>query len=259
MMAYREGQTATNPKTGQQVVFKGGQWVSASAPSAVPRKLPTREQMQLDDARSAATQADEAARTAERFVDLNQEQGSGEIWAIPGLPALAGAVDPEIGQMNALTARMAPQQRVPGSGTTSDRDLSLYLQAVPSMGKPGPANAAISKQARTDAERRARYAEFLDRYAQEKGTLNGALEAWNSGAKDAAETPKPDRAPIQSRIAPQGLTDSQKRAAGRYKGTKADSGTERNPSIPTSEEQYNALPPGTWYIHPSGAVTQKKK
>jgi len=30
-MDYREGQTATNPKTGQKLVFQGGQWHSAGA------------------------------------------------------------------------------------------------------------------------------------------------------------------------------------------------------------------------------------
>jgi hypothetical protein len=30
-MPYREGQTATNPQTGQTIVFRGGQWVSAGA------------------------------------------------------------------------------------------------------------------------------------------------------------------------------------------------------------------------------------
>lgn len=31
MSEYREGQTATNPKTGQRVVYKGGQWVNAGS------------------------------------------------------------------------------------------------------------------------------------------------------------------------------------------------------------------------------------
>jgi hypothetical protein len=30
-MPYREGQTASNPKTGQTIVFRGGQWVSAGS------------------------------------------------------------------------------------------------------------------------------------------------------------------------------------------------------------------------------------
>jgi hypothetical protein len=33
-MPYREGQTASNPKTGQTIVFRGGQWVSAGPSKA---------------------------------------------------------------------------------------------------------------------------------------------------------------------------------------------------------------------------------
>lgn len=179
---YREGQTATNPKTGQKIVYKGGQWVNAGAPTAAPsaRRLAPREQMQLDEVRTAARSQDEAARMAEQFVDINTRQGSGQLWAIPGVAKVAGAFDPDIAQMNALTSKMAPAQRVPGSGTTSDRDLSLFLQAVPGMDRPGPANAAIAKQARADAKRRQDYAAFLDRWASEKGTLLGAEEAWQN-------------------------------------------------------------------------------
>lgn len=147
-------------------------------PPVSAKSLATREQMQLDEARNAARQADEAARTAEQFVELNTKQPSGQIWAAPGLAALAGTWNSDVAQMNALTARMAPQQRVPGSGTTSDRDLSLYLQAVPGMSRPGPANQAIAQQARKDAQRRLEYANFLDQWAAQHGTLIGAEQAW---------------------------------------------------------------------------------
>lgn len=193
---FNEGQTATNPKTGQKIVFRGGQWVNAgTAPGSVSAKrLTPQEQIQLKEAREAAGTSDEAARMAEQFVELNKQQGSGQLWAIPGTAAVAGAFDPEIAQMNSLTAKMAPAQRVPGSGTTSDRDLSLYLQAVPGMNRPGPANAAIARQAREDAQRRADRAAFMDRYAAERGTLQGADEAYrarSSTQRPATARPQP--------------------------------------------------------------------
>lgn len=58
--------------------------------------------------------------------------------------------------------------------------------------------------------------------------------------------------PGQSRIRPQGLTPAQLAAARRYRGTKDPSGTPGNPSIPNSEEQYNALPKGAYYLDPNG-------
>jgi hypothetical protein len=89
---------------------------------------------------------------------------------------------------------MAPQQRVPGSGETSNKDLSLFLQAVPGLDKPGPANSAIARQARADAARRQEYAVFLDRWASERGTLAGAEQAWlqsQSRPRPAAPPRKP--------------------------------------------------------------------
>jgi hypothetical protein len=195
---FYEGQTAKNPQTGQRIMYQKGRWVpiggggaaaGGAQPQATARQLATREAMQLDEMRTAARTADEAARTAEQFVELNKRQGSGQIWSLPWLAKAAGAFDPEIAQMNALTARMAPQQRVPGSGTTSDRDLSLFLQAVPGMDRPGKANQAIARQARADADRRKAYVQFLDRYAQQNGTLLGAEEAWEKSQKQQPARP----------------------------------------------------------------------
>ncbi len=260
MTEYREGQTATHPD-GRKVVFRGGQWVSAGPAAGGivrPPKLAAREQMQLDEARSAARGADEAALTSEQFVDINRGQNTGGWLSIPGAPELAGAFDGDISRLNSLSARMAPQQRVPGSGTTSDRDLSLYLQAVPGASKPGPVNSSIARQARADAERRSRYAQFLDRYARANGTLLGAEEAWQAeGARPPAPVARRERPPVQSRIPAQGLTPEQRRAAARFRGTRGNSGTAENPSIPTSEAQFGALPSGTHFIDPEGQMRVK--
>lgn len=68
----------------------------------------------------------------------------------------------------------------------------------------------------------------------------------------------PPRAPIQSRIRPEGLTPQQRKAAAAYRGTKADSGTVGNPSIPSNQQQYDALPPGVHYIGQDGQVRVKQ-
>lgn len=247
---YKEGQTATNPKTGQRIVYKGGQWVNAgTAAGAAPPapKLAAREQMFLDEARSSARGSDEAALTAEQFVNINREQNTGGLLTIPKAADIAGAFDPEISRMNALTARMAPQQRQPGSGTTSDRDLSLYLQAVPSASKPGPVNSAIARQARADAERRSRYAQFLDRYVSQRGSLIGAEEAWKA---EQASASKP-------RIAPEAAMGTQQRM--KKAGTldlSRPRGDPRNPYIAKDEAILDRLPKDSWAIGPDGTYGQ---
>lgn len=146
------------------------------APKA--RTLSGQEQMQLSEARQGAESARDLARSANVFTDLNKKSGTGAINKIPLVSEVRSMFDPNIAQMEALTARMAPQQRVPGSGTTSDRDLALYLQAVPSVDRAGNANAQITKDITQLSTRRAARAAYLDRWAQKNGTLLGADKAF---------------------------------------------------------------------------------
>ena len=53
MPEYREGQTATNPKTGQKLVFQGGQWVSA------PNVISPAQQYKFDRERDTVKSLDE--------------------------------------------------------------------------------------------------------------------------------------------------------------------------------------------------------
>lgn len=162
------------------------------APPAAAKKVTPQEQIQLKEARDGAESARDFARQANIFSDLNEKSGTGFINKIPFVSEVRGAIDPNIAQMDALTSRMAPAQRVPGSGTTSDRDLALYLKAVPNIDRPGPANAAIAKDMSATAVRRTARAAFLDRYAQTHGTLMGAdkafAEFWSTYSKKTAQT-----------------------------------------------------------------------
>lgn len=254
MTEYREGQTATHPD-GRRVVYKGGQWVSdtAARPSfPAPKEMAGAEWTQLAAAREAANGSDEAARMAEQFVELNRKQGSGQIWAIPGAPQVMGVFDPEISRMNALTARMAPQQRVEGSGTTSDRDLSLYLQAVPSMSKPGDANSAIAMQARKDAQRRIEYAQFLDRYARENGSLLGSDEAWRKTGQSVPATTGSGLGGGKPNI-PEPVMKTFR--TGKWDRSQPV-GSRLHPYLARDEATLDRLPKGSWAIGPDGQYGQ---
>lgn len=192
-----EGQTATNPQTGQKIVYQGGKWypVGGAGAGPAPRKLVAAEQTQLKEARDGAEAARDFSRQANIFAKLNEKSGTGFVNKIPFVSEVRSAFDPNIAQMDALTSRMAPAQRVPGSGTTSDRDLALYLKAVPNIDRPGPANAAIAQDMSQTAVRRTARAAFLDRYASKNGTLIGADKAfadfWSSySAKQRAADTK---------------------------------------------------------------------
>lgn len=254
---YKEGQTATNPKTGQRVVYKGGQWVNAgtAAPGVgggrAPRLTP-QEQIQLKEAREAAQMSQDFSRQANNFVDLNRKAGTGMIYKVPFVSEIASSFKPEVAQMDALTARMAPAQRVPGSGTTSDRDLGLYLKAVPNIDRPGPANEAIAQDMTATARERASRATFLDSFAQQNGTLMGAEQAYRArqgaNAVGEAKPVKPMAVPKPARSAYEAGVSS-----GRF-DTKAKIGTEARPYVARDMATANRLPKGTYVILPNGAM-----
>lgn len=192
---YQEGQTATNPKTGQKIVFKGGQWVNAGGPSQMAqRRLTPQEEILLSEARQGASSASDMASQAQRFVELNKRAATGPIYAIPGVNALMSAFKPELAQMDALQARMAPAQRQPGSGTMSDRDLELFMRAIPSTSRMGTANQEIARDMQVMADKRKARSEFLDAYAKRAGTLKGAEAAferyWEQRTKGGQRPPK---------------------------------------------------------------------
>ena len=54
-----------------------------------------------------------------------------------------------------------------------------------------------------------------------------------------------------------GLPPAQRAAASRFAGRNARPGTNGNPFVPSGADEYNALPPGSVYIHHSGAIKRK--
>lgn len=116
-MSFREGQTATNPKTGQQLVFKGGQWVSASANGS--GKAPP----------SRAASLDALSRQLEMTRGLYKKNFEGV-----GLRSIGEYLPtPTAGEFNSAAAGLSDQAlsafRVPGVGSQSDRELASFVAA----------------------------------------------------------------------------------------------------------------------------------
>lgn len=171
-----EGQTATNPSTGEKIVYRGGKWSPIDASRA--GSLSPVERKSLDEAQASARGALDTLPDVNRFDQINAGTPTGGLnrWN----DAIQGMIDPNMQQMNEISARLTPAQRQPGSGTTSDRDLALFQQAVPSRKNTNVTNSAILERARAEAVRRQQYADFLDSYAARNGSLNGAEKAFRS-------------------------------------------------------------------------------
>ena len=111
----------------------------------------------------------------ETFGALNRQERTGE-WYTGLQPGFTkGAAEQE---MEAITSRLAPGQRIEGSGTTSDRDIAMFVKAVPSIDKKGSVNKAIRDNFAAQYERSKAKLQFLQDYYDQYGHLNGADTLW---------------------------------------------------------------------------------
>ena len=162
-MEMREGRTGTDPVTGRRVVVRGGKIVYADAPAqsgGMARRLSSQDQAYLSDQRTAAQQAADAERASQRFLELNQKQGTGQIFAVPGISEIVGAFNPAMSEMEALTNRMAPALRQPGSGAMSDKDVAMFKKSIPNPNFPGPTNQRLAQGISQGARRQQNYVAF---------------------------------------------------------------------------------------------------
>lgn len=112
-----------------------------------------------------------------RFMDLNKRTSTGSAWetVAPDWKMLHGN---DINEMRKIQQRLAPNQRGAGAGSSSDTDVKMYLNSLPSADDRGGVNQAIID----DYSRRYNYAvakkQYLDNYLQSRGSLNGADTEW---------------------------------------------------------------------------------
>lgn len=108
-MEFREGQTATNPKTGQKVMFRGGQWVNAGgAPGAgttVGAAMTQNKRSEMRDSLTSLDQFDADLSHLEKTYDTHfRQQG------FPGMvrELLPGGLSEVNQDYNAAGQRLLP-------------------------------------------------------------------------------------------------------------------------------------------------------
>ena len=147
--------------------------------------LNNQEKASLDDARAASSNAITVLSDLNNF--QNQLDGRGMKaqetggWFDGFANRMAAKMgDPEAQRLAGITATLAPSKRPPGSGTTSDKDLALYLKGTPGLDKDANTNRAILEDGRREAVRRQQRADFMEAWATKNGTLNGAEQAFRA-------------------------------------------------------------------------------
>jgi len=175
-----EGQTATNPQTGERIIYRGGKWFPLGAGGGSGGFVPKDSQKAIDDARAASLQSGKIATAADDFLKINRTAKTGEIFGLPFVSDVVSNFSTPIAAMDAITNQIAPQMRPPGSGASSDKDTKSFRKSFPNVDYTGPANSQIAARLKANADRDARYADFLEQYAVKNGSLVGADNAFRT-------------------------------------------------------------------------------
>jgi hypothetical protein len=140
---YREGQTATNPKTGQRVIFRDGQWRLATGATGGGKKaFPAESFRRASDTASAI---DDAQRRTNVF---RTGMIGGWTQGIPGSPAFN--LDKDLDTLKARTAfdELAAMRKASPTGAAlgavSDTEMRL-LQAAEANLDVGQSESQIDK------------------------------------------------------------------------------------------------------------------
>ena len=293
---------------GDRVMWNGSAWVplgNSRAPGAsfLPATPATPDKSEAaywrtyrDKDNVNVSQARSGLADARRMEGLLARQKTGGIYGVPVLGAVAGFMDPEIREMDAIQSKAARQNRTPGDGAISDFDAQQFLAMTYGKDKPTETNRALIQALRVANDAAIQRRQFMQRHYGTYGTVNGAEEAWDRYAQDnpifdpsSEATGKPALngkrrdwrtyfgAPGQGR-ATQAQTDiersvgagqqrkpfradlmppKQLAAARMFSGAKAAAGTKANPYVPTSMDEFKKIPPGAWVIDDDGTVFQK--
>lgn len=160
---------------------------AASQLTSAKRKALTGSVDQVKEARDVANSFDAIAQTAEAGV-----QGAGNTgglgWGLKNLASSAYAlVSPEEAQQRAsqslldsIKPDIVKAVRTKGVGAMSDVEMQQYIGAGPSSSNTPEQNAILIEKFKNVASLQRQYADFLDTYREEKGTVQGAEKYWQA-------------------------------------------------------------------------------
>jgi hypothetical protein len=137
------------------------------------RELYKQADKKLTEADEGVSAATAMARDAQRFLQL---QGNVTMQGpVAGrVPAFSDAAQ----EMDAITARITPQMRQPGSGATSDFDAKMFQMATVGRTKNAAANESIATGIIANARNAEARAQFMRDYVTVNGHLDGADREW---------------------------------------------------------------------------------
>jgi hypothetical protein len=148
-------------------------------------------QKYLQDNASVVNQGAEVLNQLEQFGELNRKSRTGAFYEgslASFMPESLRGSDEKV--MQSITSDLAPKKRIAGSGTTSDKDIALYLQSLPSIEKGGDVNQQIRDSYRKQYEKANNKLQFMQNYFDQYGHLNGADAMYQQQNKVLEKNPR---------------------------------------------------------------------
>ena len=147
-------------------------------------------QKYLQENAAVVNQGGEVLSELERFGELNRKSGTGALYEgtlSSFMPESLRGADEKV--MQSITADLAPKKRIAGSGTTSDKDIALYLQSLPDISKGGDVNQKIREGYQKQFDRANKKLQFMQGYFDQYGHLNGAEAIYQQQNKVVNQNP----------------------------------------------------------------------
>lgn len=201
-----------------------------------------------------ATDGDEAIKDRQLVGEMRRLGGKVDTGAMASVKSIAanlgikldGASDIEA--YNALIARLTPQQRVPGSGATSDFDAKMFKDSLPRLINTPEGNKQIldvmdqlaeNRVARGDIAMRVQAGELKPNEGlAEIKKLQAEARALSDQFKPPGKGQDAPNAPVGDTAAPVKPADVQ-------------------PPAIKSQQEYNAMPSGMRFVAPDGSIRVK--
>lgn len=156
--------------------------LSTKAKMAVMQSERAKATKTLGALTESVPQAEAAIQDLDRFIELNKNHPSGgsqgDIPVIGGIASWATGFGKDAKEMDAITARISRQMRVPGEGQTSDFDAKQFLKGTIGRDKPYETNKNIVLGMKAQKQLQIDRAEFFNNYYLANGHLSGAQTEW---------------------------------------------------------------------------------
>jgi hypothetical protein len=115
---------------------------------------------------------------AQKLVKLVGKKGklsTGPWRILPGTTLL----DKDAQEFEAIISKLAPKQRVAGSGASSDADVKIFHKALPTLLRFNESNTTVAQFLLMNAQRQVDYNSFRESYFRANRNIDGVDSAWD--------------------------------------------------------------------------------